>query len=156
MKESVSTRSSCSRTRIENTKYRTEGKIIPHKFKLPQPPLSQPFEPKCSPKDEQQTRNLQSEQIEQLVSENNPLVEFMLNLQTQQNNLNQQQNEIMKGFSDQQRKSSLPTPQVPMFDGDPMEYDNFIRAFENIIETKVQRDVERLYYLEQYTVGDAK
>ena len=78
----------------------------------------------------------------------------MLNLQTQQNNLNQQQNEIMKGFSDQQRKSSLPTPQVPMFDGDPVEYDNFIRAFENIIETKVQRDVERLYYLEQYTVGD--
>ena len=89
MKESVSTRSSCSRTRIEDTKYRTEEKIIPLKIKLPQPPLSQPFEPMCSPKDEQQTRNLQSEQVEQLVSENNPLIEFMLNLQTQQNNLNQ-------------------------------------------------------------------
>ena len=80
----------------------------------------------------------------------------MLNLQTQQNDVNLQQNEIMKGFADQQRKSSLPIPQVPMFDGDPMEYDNFIRAFQNIIETKVQHDAERLYYLEQYTTGDAK
>ena len=43
----------------------------------------------------------------------------------------------MKGFADQQRRGSIPILQVPMFDGDPMEYDNFIRAFENIIETKV-------------------
>ena len=112
-------------------------------MKLPQIPLSQhqPFESKRFPKIAQQVGNPQSEQVERPVTENNPVFEFMLNIQTQQNDLNLQQNEIMKRFADQQRKSSLPIPQVPMFDGDPMEYDNK----KYIIETKVQRDAERLY-----------
>ena len=94
--------------------------------------------------------------LNNFVTVNKPVTDFMLDLQSQQNSLNIQQNEILKGFSEQQQKSNLPKPDVPVFDGDPMEYDNFMRAFEHIIETKVKSEVERLYYLEQYTSGDVK
>ncbi|CAB4025027.1 Hypothetical predicted protein, partial [Paramuricea clavata] len=80
----------------------------------------------------------------------------MLRLQEQQNDLNLQQNEIMKGFSLQQRKSTLPQQRVPVFEGNPTEYNNFIRAFENIVEAKVANSSERLYYLEQFTIGQAR
>ena len=83
-------------------------------------------------------------------------LETMLRLQEQQNDLNIQQNEIMKGFSLQQQKSTLPQQRVPVFEGNPMEYNNFIRAFENIIEAKVANASERLYYLEQFTAGQAR
>ena len=79
-----------------------------------------------------------------------------MRLQEQQNDLNLQQNEIMKGFSLQQRKSTLPQQRVPVFVGNPSEYNNFIRAFENIIEAKVANSSERLYYLEQFTIGQAR
>jgi hypothetical protein len=62
----------------------------------------------------------------------------------------------MKGFSLQQRKSTLPQQRVPVFEGNPTEYNNFIRAFENIIEAKVANSSERLYYLEQFTAGQAR
>ena len=62
----------------------------------------------------------------------------------------------MKGFSLQQQKSTLPQQRVPVFEGNPMEYNNFIRAFENIIEAKIANASERLYYLEQFTAGQAK
>jgi hypothetical protein len=92
----------------------------------------------------------------ELLSQNNTTLETMLRLQEQQNDLNLQQNEIMKGFSLQQRKSTLPQQRVPVFEGNPTEYNNFIRAFENIIEAKVANSSERLYYLEQFTIGQAR
>lgn len=83
-------------------------------------------------------------------------LQTMLRLQGQQNDLNLKQNEILKGFSAQQERSSLPKPQITIFAGNPMEYQNFERAFENIIETRIANDTERLYYLEQYTAGEVK
>ena len=62
----------------------------------------------------------------------------------------------MHGFSAQQQRRSLPKPQVPIFSGNPIEYNSFVRAFQNIIETKTTNNTERLYYLEQYTVGEVK
>ena len=56
----------------------------------------------------------------------------------------------------QQKKSNLPMQRVPIFDGDPMEYGAFVRAFQNIIESKTSSSSERLYYLEQFTSGDVK
>ena len=58
----------------------------------------------------------------------------------------------------QQKKSNLPIFlfRVPIFDGDPMEYGAFVRAFENIIQSKTSSSNERLYYLEQFTSGDVK
>ena len=55
-----------------------------------------------------------------------------------------------------QNKSRLPQPRVPMFNGNPVEYCSFIQAFENLIESRTQSSIERLYYLEQYSSGDMK
>ena len=51
---------------------------------------------------------------------------------------------------------SLPKPEVPVFGGDAVEYCNFIRAFENIIEVNTTSSSQRLYYLVQYTKGDVQ
>lgn len=50
----------------------------------------------------------------------------------------------------------LPQPRVPTFDGNPVEYRTFARAFEILIESGTSSGTERLYYLEQYTTGDVK
>jgi hypothetical protein len=50
----------------------------------------------------------------------------------------------------------LPQPEIPTFDGDPIEFQNFIRDFETLIELKTDSDSARLYYLIQYTAGDAR
>ena len=75
----------------------------------------------------------------------------MLELHQHQNILQQQQNKIVEMLVTQQKKSSLPNPGVPNFDGDPLEYGSFIRAFEYIIESKTSSSSKRLYYLEQFT-----
>ena len=80
----------------------------------------------------------------------------MLELHQHQNILQQQQNNIVEMLTTQQKKRSLPSPRVLNFDGDPLEYGSFIRAFENIIESKTSSSSERLYYLEQFTSGDVK
>ena len=43
-----------------------------------------------------------------------------------------------------------------MFSGDPVDYSDFVRAFENLIETKTSSPSSRLYYLVQYTSGEVK
>lgn len=50
----------------------------------------------------------------------------------------------------------LPQPEVPTFDGNPINYCSFIRSFENLIELKTDSDSARLYYLVQYTSGDVQ
>ena len=55
-----------------------------------------------------------------------------------------------------QNKGKLPQPRVPTFDGNPVEYRTFVRAFESLIESRTSSSTERLYYLEQYTAGDVK
>ena len=49
--------------------------------------------------------------------------------------------------------TTLPQPDLPIFDGDPTRYCDFIRAFQNLIERKTKSPSERLYYLVQYTSG---
>ena len=48
---------------------------------------------------------------------------------------------------------TLPQPDLPLFDGDPTKYCDFIRSFENLIEKKTSSSSARLYYLVQYTTG---
>ena len=59
--------------------------------------------------------------------------------------LHQQQEAIMA--------LTLPQPEVPVFTGDPIEYCEFVRAFENLVERKTSSPSTRLYYLLQYTSG---
>ena len=77
-------------------------------------------------------------------------------LQEQQNALQRRQSRIMEMLAVNQNKSKLPQPRVPTFDGNPVEYRTFARAFESLIESRTSGSTERLYYLEQYTAGDVK
>lgn len=43
-----------------------------------------------------------------------------------------------------------------MFDGDPLQYHSFVRAFENIIERNTADHSERLHFLEQHKKGHPK
>ena len=78
---------------------------------------------------------------------------YMTTIQRQQN---QQLERLM---IEQQRYTAallLPQPEVPTFKCEPLEYCSFIRAFENLIETKTDSSNARLYYLVQYTAGDVQ
>ena len=77
-------------------------------------------------------------------------------LQEQQNALQLQQTRIMEMLAINQNKGKLPQPRVPTFDGSPVEYRTFVRAFKSLIESRTSSSTERLYYLEQYTTGDVK
>ena len=52
--------------------------------------------------------------------------------------------------------SLLPAQQPPVFSGNHFDYAAFISAFESLIECRVSDPKQRLYYLSQYTSGDAK
>ena len=67
---------------------------------------------------------------------------------------------MMKSITDQQQEAaaslSLPKVEMPIFTGEPLEYCNFICAFESLIEAKTNNARSRLHYLVQYTSGDVK
>ena len=56
---------------------------------------------------------------------------------------------IKQGFA-------LPKKELPVFDGDPLDYWNFIKSFENSIVNNAVSESEKLMYLLQYTSGVAK
>ena len=65
------------------------------------------------------------------------------------------QNEITAALVQQQRSFSLPPRDIPTFDGDPLQYNIFIKAFEQGVEEKAGR-ADCLYYLEQFTRGQPR
>lgn len=67
----------------------------------------------------------------------------------------QRQNEITAALVQQQRSLSLPPRDIPIFDGDPLQYRAFIKAFEQGVEEKAGQ-VDCLYYLEQFTRGQPR
>ena len=83
----------------------------------------------------------------------NSSVAYMMNIQTQQT---QQLEQMMIEQQHYTAALSLPQPEVPIFKGQPIEYCSFIRAFENLIESKTDSSSARLYYLVQYTAGDVQ
>ena len=56
---------------------------------------------------------------------------------------------IIQGFA-------LPKPELATFDGNPLEYWNFIKSFGTSIESNAINESEKLMYLIQYTSGEAK
>ncbi|XP_034063576.1 uncharacterized protein LOC117540820 [Gymnodraco acuticeps] len=68
----------------------------------------------------------------------------------------QKQNDITALLVQQQSSLSLPPRDIPVFDGNPLEYNLFVRAFENGVEGKAASSVDCLYYLEQYTRGQPR
>lgn len=65
----------------------------------------------------------------------------------------QKQNDITALLVQHQSSLSLPPRNIPIFDGNPLEYIAFVRAFEHGVEAKPDSSVDCLYYLEQYTRG---
>ena len=63
---------------------------------------------------------------------------------------------VVKLVAEQQRMSLLPAQQPPVFSGNHFDYAAFISAFESLIECRVSDPKQRLYYLNQFTSGDAK
>ncbi|KAJ8402854.1 hypothetical protein AAFF_G00361680 [Aldrovandia affinis] len=51
----------------------------------------------------------------------------------------------------QQKLALLPAREIAVFNGDPLTYQSFIRAFEYLVEDKTSSSQDRLYFLEQYT-----
>lgn len=94
-------------------------------------------------------------------------IQDMIDIQRQQQRHNEQLMH-MQQYRDQQLQQllgqhqqlsltlTLPHAEVQTFDGDPINYCNFIRSFENLIEAKTKNSSSRLYYLVQYTSGDVQ
>ncbi|XP_046551558.1 uncharacterized protein LOC124261295 [Haliotis rubra] len=61
---------------------------------------------------------------------------------------------IMQLVVEHQKLASLPIRKIPTFSGDPLQFKPFIRAFEHGIEDKTINPKDRLYYLDQYTIGE--
>lgn len=87
----------------------------------------------------------------------------ILNSQTQSGNnqndmvgIMQKQNESTALLVQQNTSSVLPPRNLQNFDGDPLQYKSFIRAFENVVEKKTNNPSDCLYFLEQYTRGQPK
>ena len=66
------------------------------------------------------------------------------------------QNQMTELLVHQQKLSLLPAREITTFGGDPMDYQSFISAFQHGIESNTNIDRDRLYYLEQYTTGQAR
>lgn len=56
----------------------------------------------------------------------------------------------------QQKLSTLPPQNIPIFKGDPLEFRLFVRAFEHGVEGKTESSRDRLYFMEQYTSGQPR
>ena len=67
------------------------------------------------------------------------------------------QNNVLQQLIEQQQQGvmvlTLLRPTVQVFDRNPLNYCNFVRAFEHLVERKITSPSARLYYLVQYTSG---
>lgn len=68
----------------------------------------------------------------------------------------QRQKEMTDLMIKQEHFSLLPKREVPVFDGDPLSYQSFFHAFKYLIEDKTSSSQDRLYFLEQFTAGQAR
>lgn len=71
-------------------------------------------------------------------------------------NLLQQQNDITSLLVQTQTSQLLPRREIPIYDGDPLQFNSFIKAFEHCVEAKTSCKGDCLYYLEQFTRGQPR
>ena len=68
----------------------------------------------------------------------------------------QQGDMIMEAHRQMMTALFLPTPEIPKFRGDPLEFTRFISAFDTLICSRVSKYSDKLYYLEQQLEGEPK
>lgn len=66
-------------------------------------------------------------------------------------NIMQRQNEITAALVQQQLSLSLPPRNIPIFDGNPLEYKAFMQGFQNGMEEKASQ-ADCIYFLEQFMI----
>ncbi|GAA6081464.1 uncharacterized protein LOC117538615 [Tachysurus ichikawai] len=71
-------------------------------------------------------------------------------------NVMQRQDKIAEPLILQQKHTLLPSREIPVFGGDPLNCYSFMQAFEYGMEEKTDNCRDRLYYLEQFTSGQSK
>lgn len=71
-------------------------------------------------------------------------------------NIMQKQNDITSLLVQQNSASVLPPRDIPVFDGDPLQFQAFMRAFENGVEEKTADLSDCLHFLEQFTRGQSR
>ena len=94
--------------------------------------------------------------LEQHLDLSDKNVSHVIEVQKMQQQQNQQLQELLKQHQLQTLAMTLPQPEISVFSGDPVEYSDFVRAFENLIESKTSSPNSRLHYLVQYTSGEVK
>lgn len=65
----------------------------------------------------------------------------------------QRQNNLTDMLVKQQLLSTLPRGEMPIFNGDILQYRSFLHSFEHLIESKTDDNADRLHFLIQYTRG---
>jgi hypothetical protein len=55
-----------------------------------------------------------------------------------------------------QNQNRLPLPAPGIFNGDPLKYPIWLRAFETLVESRAVNPAERLHFLGKYVAGEAK
>ena len=69
--------------------------------------------------------------------------------------LQAKQAELSALIVNQQRASTLPSQEPPVFNGSYFDYPTFIAAFDAMIDKKVDSEKDKLYFLSKYTTGKA-
>ena len=63
--------------------------------------------------------------------------------------------EMVQSLNETMKRSQLPKLELSVFDGDALEFQQWLVAFERIIEQNTNDSAHRLHYLIQYTSGNA-
>lgn len=86
-----------------------------------------------------------SQAVNCLPSQGEPLYEIL-----------KRQEELTTYLVHQVQPQTLPKREIPIFDGNPLQYVPFIRAFEHSVEEKTRNKRDCLYFLEQFTTGQPR
>lgn len=63
---------------------------------------------------------------------------------------------VIQAFSEALKGNQLPKLELSVFSGDPLDFQQWLASFENIIEDATTEPARRLHYLMQYTAGNAR
>ncbi len=117
-------------------------------YPRPQSPKEPPAQP-STPKEESLNPNAEEWKQE---SKHNSFQRLIENQYRQNQNLMQMMQQQQQGIM----ALTLPQPAMEVFSGNPVDYCNFIRAFESLVEQKTTNPSALLYYLIQYTSGSVQ
>ena len=109
---------------------------------LPFAPLTPPIRPAAS-----RVNNFAPERDEPTTHQEATLKQIV--------SLQAKQAELSALIVNQQRASTLPSQEPPVFKGSYFDYPTFIAAFDAMIEKKVDSEKDKLYFLSKYTSGKA-